>query len=284
MLTSEGTSLSVLTSSLSYFLGDGEEFFGVPAHGLYEVVVRCGDDDTSEGGVVARQFVFGHAREVVPAYGVALAGEGITSDQAQIHGEVLFFGEVYEDVEGTGDAFAVAGEIARPGFFHAAAPGGVIAEPDQRGVARVSLVKLQGQAVGPAVCEAFHEGGRGALDTVLQQDEGSRVVLLGELVEGHVAGPYGILNGPEEHHGRDAQGVVAVDVVVNQVSGEDDGLQHACPFFVQREYRLVLLAHDPEALYEGLHLDQAIGDPGPPGVADQAVQAVHVQGAEQDVP
>src|SRR5215203_2247154 len=131
MLTSEGASLSVLTSSLSYFLGDGEEFFGVPAHGLYEVVVRCGDQDPSEGGMVARHFVFGHTREVLPAYGVALAREGVASDQAQVHGEVLSCGEVYEDVERTGDAFAVAGEIARPGLFYAATPGGIVAESDQ---------------------------------------------------------------------------------------------------------------------------------------------------------
>src|SRR5215213_526847 len=132
MLTSEGASLSVLTSSLSYFLGDGEEFFGVPAHGLYEVVVRCGDQDPSEGGVVARHFVFRHTREVLPGYGIALTGEGVASDQAQPHGEVLYCGEVYEDVEGSVYTFAVAGDIARPGLFHAAAPGGVVAKPDQR--------------------------------------------------------------------------------------------------------------------------------------------------------
>ena len=81
--------------------------------------------------MVACHFVFGHAREIMPAYGVALAGEGVASDQAQLHGEVLSCGEVYEDVEGSGYTFAVAGEIARPGLFHAAAPGGVVAEPDQ---------------------------------------------------------------------------------------------------------------------------------------------------------
>src|SRR5215203_5770518 len=268
----------------SYFLGDGKEFFCVPAHGFYEVVVRRGYQDPSEGGVVARQFIFGHTREVLPAYGIALAGEGVASDQAQVHGEVLFFGEVYEDVEGTGGAFAVAGEVAGPGLFHAAAPGGVVAEPDQRGVARVSLVELQGEVVRPAVCEAFHQGGRGALGTVLQQDESSRVIPLGELVEGHVSGPYGILDGPEEHHGRDTQGVVAVDVVVHQVAGEDDGLQRARPFFVQRQYSLVLLAHDPKALYERLYLDKAVGYPGSPGVAYQSVEGIHVQRAEQDVP
>src|SRR5215217_7200637 len=155
----------------------------MPAHGLYEIVVRCGDKDPSKGGVVACHFVFGHAREVVPADGVPLAGEGVASDQAQLHRKVLFFGEVYEDVEGACDAFAVAGEIARPGLFHTAAPGGVIAEPDQRGVARVSLVELQGEMVGSAVRESFHEGGCGGLGRILQQDEGSRVVLLGELVE-----------------------------------------------------------------------------------------------------
>src|SRR5215210_3236285 len=127
---------------LPYFLGDGEEFFGVPANGLYEVLVGCGDNDTSERGVEACYFIFGHAREVLPAYGVALAGEGVASDQAQLYGEVLFFGEVYEDVEGTCDALAVAGEIAGPGLFHAAAPGGIVAEAVQRGVARVSLVEL----------------------------------------------------------------------------------------------------------------------------------------------
>src|SRR5215203_1346561 len=163
MLTSEGATLSVLSSSLSYFLGDGEEFFGVPAHGLHEVIVRCGDQDPSEGGVVARHFVFGHAREVLPAYGVALAGEGVASDQAQFHGEVHSCGEVYEDVQGSGHTFAVAGEIAGPGLFHAAPPGGVVAEPDQRGVTRVPLVELQCEVVGPAVCKAFHEAGRGAL-------------------------------------------------------------------------------------------------------------------------
>src|SRR5215204_2477650 len=163
MLTSESASLSVLTSALSYFLGDGEEFFGVPTHGLYEVVVRCGDQDPSEGGVVARHFVLGHAREVVPAYGIALAGEGVASDQAQLYGEVLSCRKVYKDVEGSGHTFAVAGEIAGPGFFHAAPPGGVVAEPDQRRVTRVSLVELQGEVVGPTVCEAFHEFGRGAL-------------------------------------------------------------------------------------------------------------------------
>src|SRR5215211_9361064 len=224
MLTREGASLSVLTSSLSYFLGDGEEFFSVPAHGVHEVVIRCGDQYPAEGGVVACHFVLGHAREIMPAYGVALAGEGVASDQAQLHGEVLSCGEVYEDVEWSGHTFAVAGEIARPGFFHAAAPGGVVAEPDQRGVARVSLVELQGEVVGPAVCQAFHESGRGALGRILQQDEGSRVIQLGELVEGHVTSPYGVLDGPEEHHGRDTQGVIAVDVVVHQVAGEDDGL------------------------------------------------------------
>jgi hypothetical protein len=67
----------------------------------------------------------------MPAYGVALAGEGVASDQAQPYGEALSWGEVYEDVEGSGHTFAVAGEIARPGFFHAAAPGGVVSEPDQ---------------------------------------------------------------------------------------------------------------------------------------------------------
>src|ERR687890_1597013 len=132
MLTREGATLSVLSSSLSHFLGDGEEFFGVPAHGLHEVVVRCGDQDPAEGGVIARHFVFGHAREIMPAYGVALAGEGVASDQAQLHGEVLSLREVYEDVEGTGDAFVVAGEVAAPGLFHAAAPGGIIAKTDQR--------------------------------------------------------------------------------------------------------------------------------------------------------
>ena len=55
----------------------------------------------------------------------------------------------------------------------------------------MALVELQGEMVGPAVGEAFHEGGGGALGLrrVLQQDEGSRVVLLGELVEGHGTGP-----------------------------------------------------------------------------------------------
>src|SRR5215210_4153502 len=116
---------------LPYFLGDGEEFFGVPANGLYEVLVGCGDNDTSERGVEACYFLFGHAGEVLPAYGVALAGEGVASDQAQLHGELLFLGEVYEDVEGTGDAFVVAGEVAGPGLFHAAAPGGILAQTDQ---------------------------------------------------------------------------------------------------------------------------------------------------------
>jgi hypothetical protein len=67
----------------------------------------------------------------MPAYGVALAGEGVASDQAQLHREVLSCGEVYEDVEWSGHTFAVAGEIAGPGLFHPAAPGGVVAEPDQ---------------------------------------------------------------------------------------------------------------------------------------------------------
>ena len=97
---------------LSYFLGDGEEFFGVPAHGLYEVVVRCGDQDPSEGGVVARHFVFGHAREVMPAYGIALAG-GIT---------YLYFGAFDKPAVGASGAIfgllgGVLGYSVRRGTF-----------------------------------------------------------------------------------------------------------------------------------------------------------------------
>src|SRR5215208_7083239 len=112
----------MLKRYVSSFLGDGEELFGVPAPGLHGVVVCCGDQDPAEGGMVACHFVLGHAREIMPAYGVALAGEGVASDQAQLHGEVLSCGEVYEDVEWSGHTFAVAGEIAGPGLFHPAAP------------------------------------------------------------------------------------------------------------------------------------------------------------------
>ena len=58
--------------------------------------------------------------------------------------EMLSSGEVYEDVEGAGDPFAVAGEVAGPGFFDPAAPGGVVAQPDEGGVVRVALVELEG--------------------------------------------------------------------------------------------------------------------------------------------
>ena len=156
--------------------------------------------------MVAGQVFFGHAGEILPAYGVAFAGEGGASYQAQVYGEVAPSGEVYEDVEGAGDALAVAGQVAGPGLFHAAAPGGVVAQADQGRVARVALVELEGEVVGPAVGEAFDEGCRGALGLclILQQDEGPCVVLLGELVECGRAGRYGVLDGPEEHSGGDA--------------------------------------------------------------------------------
>ena len=114
--------------------------------------------------------------------------------------------------------------------------------------------------------------------------EGPRVVPLGELVEGHATGPDGILDGPEKHRRRDAQGVVAVDVVVDEVAGEDQGLQHTGPVLVQRQYRPVLLADDPEVFDQGLYLEKAVRDPRAPGVTDEAVQSVHVQRTEEYVP
>jgi hypothetical protein len=98
------------------------------------------------------------------------------------------------------------------------------------------------------------------------------------------SGRYGVLNGPEEHRGRGAKAVVAVDVVVDQVAGEDQGLEHSSPVLVQSQDRPVLVAHDPEPFYQGLHFQQAVRDSGAPGVPDQAVQSVHVEGTEEDVP
>ena len=110
--------------------------------GLHEVVGRGGDEDAAERGVVAFQVVVGHAGEALPAYGVAFAGEVRAADEAEAHGRYLLFGEVYEDVEGTGVAFAVAGQVAGPGLLDAATPGGVVAQAYKGGVARVALVEL----------------------------------------------------------------------------------------------------------------------------------------------
>src|SRR3712207_4184441 len=151
------------TTLFRSFLGDGKEFFCVAAHGLYEVVVGGGDEDAVEGGVEAGHVVLGHAGEALPAYGVTLTGEGRPADEAEAHGETLLLGEVYEDVEGAGAALAVTGQVARPGLLDAAAPGGIVVQAYQGGVARVSLVELQGEVVGPALGESLHEGYRGAL-------------------------------------------------------------------------------------------------------------------------
>src|SRR3712207_9026062 len=56
------------TTLFRSFLGDGKEFFCVAAHGLYEVVVGGGDEDTVEGGVEAGHVVLGHSGEALPAY------------------------------------------------------------------------------------------------------------------------------------------------------------------------------------------------------------------------
>src|SRR5829696_2475745 len=150
-------------ASSAYFFGDGEEFVGVAAHGLGEVIVGGGDEDAMEGGVVALQVVVGHAGEALPAYGVAFAGEGRAADEAEVHGQLPILGEIYEDVEGAGDAFAVAGQVAGPGLLDPPPPGGVVAQAYQGCIARVALVELQGEAIGPAFSEALHQGGRGAL-------------------------------------------------------------------------------------------------------------------------
>src|SRR3712207_5045839 len=127
----------------------------------------------------------GTAGRATRAHRVALAGEACLADEAEAHGQTPFLGEVYEDVEGAGDAFAVAGQVAGPGLLDSAPPGGVVAQAYQGGVARVALVELQGEAVGFAFCEALHQDGRGALRLggVPDQDEGLGVVLFGELVE-----------------------------------------------------------------------------------------------------
>src|ERR671921_461228 len=77
---------------------------------------------------------------------------------------------------------------------------------------------------------------------------------------------------------------MTVDVVVDQVAGEDQGLQHAGPVFVKHKYGPVLLADDPHPLYEGLYFDQTVRDPRAPGVTDHPVEAFDVQGAEEYVP
>src|SRR3712207_2010692 len=112
----------------------------------------------------------------------------------------MAFGEVYKDVEGAGGALAVARQVAGPGLLDPAAPGGVIAQPYKRVVARVALVELEGQVVGPALGEALHQDGGGTfgLGGILQQHEGPRVVLLRELVERHGAVLDGVLDRAEE--------------------------------------------------------------------------------------
>jgi hypothetical protein len=61
-------------------------------------------------------------------------------------------------------------------------------------------------------------------------------------------------------------------------------LQGAHSFFVDRKDSPVFVADDAQVLDQGLHPDQAVGHFGPFGVAHEAVEGVHVQGAEENVP
>src|SRR5215207_8786426 len=128
---------------LSDFFGDGKELINVAVDRGCEVIVGSGDADAVERSMVAGHVLFGEAGDALPAYGVALAGEGGAPDESEVDVEAPAFGEVYEDVEGAGDAFAVASEVAGPGFLNPAAPGGVVAQLDEGGVAWVALVEFE---------------------------------------------------------------------------------------------------------------------------------------------
>src|SRR5215217_9729150 len=119
---------------------DGEELIGMTADGGCKIVVGGRDADAVEGGVVAGHVFFGEAGHVLPAYGVALAGQRGLPDKSKIYVEMLTFREVYKDVEGTGGAFAVAGEVAGPGLLDPATPGSILAQFGEGSVARVALV------------------------------------------------------------------------------------------------------------------------------------------------
>ncbi len=127
---------------------DGEEFVGVAADRGRKAVVRSGDPNAMEGCVIAEHILFGEARDTLPGYWVALAGEGRAPDQAEADIEALAFGEIYKDVEGAGDSLTIASKVASPALLDPAAPGGVVPEADERGVARVTLVELEGAFVG----------------------------------------------------------------------------------------------------------------------------------------
>ena len=83
--------------------------------------------------------------------GLRSLGRGVRRIRRRSTGKPLLFGEVYQDVEVAGDAFAVAGQVAGPGLLDAAAPGGIVAQAYEGGVARVALVELQGGVVGLAL-------------------------------------------------------------------------------------------------------------------------------------
>ena len=60
------------------------------------------------------------------SWSVALRGVEGQVVEIDIFGDRMA-GEVDQDVVGSGDALAIAGEVAGPGLFYAAAPGGVVA-------------------------------------------------------------------------------------------------------------------------------------------------------------
>src|SRR5215210_2072321 len=277
-----------ISGRLSHFFGDGEKFFGVASHGDREVAGGGGDADAAEGGVVAYHVVFGEPGDALPGDGVALAGAelGGAPDGLQPHAEAPVPGEVYEDVERAGHALAVAGEVAGPGLLHAPAPGGVVAQLDEGGVVGVPFVELQRVLVGLPFDETIDEhGGGGALFRGAgDEGEGARVVFAGQLLRQDVPGQHGVLDRAQEHDGRDAQGVVAVDVVVHHVAGEDEGLQVADPRLVDREDGPVVLPDDAQGADQSLDVHRAVGDFGPARVAHQGVERGDVQGAREQVP
>ena len=91
-----------------------------------KVVVRGGDPDAMEGRVIAEHILFGEARDTLPGYWVALAGEGRAPDQAEADIEALAFGEIYKDVEGASDSLTIASKVASPALLDSALLLGVV--------------------------------------------------------------------------------------------------------------------------------------------------------------
>jgi hypothetical protein len=84
----------------------------VAPDGGCEVVVCRDDADAVEGGIVASHVFFRKAGDALPGDRVTLAGKGGAPDEPKANfGLLTLGGEVYEDVEGAGGAFAVAGQV-----------------------------------------------------------------------------------------------------------------------------------------------------------------------------